>query len=298
MLDKTKRSFGIELELGDYNNQITIPEELGVYNKLDPSVINSNGLANDPQRKYVLLGGEINVTPSNSIDGLLKNIEGIYKTLPNACSNFKTNIHTHFYFPGLAEDFKKLHKLIEYNFKYEEEMMDLVNPFPEPLDSKMVEFLKYKKKSQKRCFGEKYKSKILGATTWEGIRDSHQPMKDGRRLAHLSPRTGINTKSLWKRGTIEFRHWFGTDDLDQYRNVLEWGELYIENALGEQLTPKELLATRDWNFPTMLPWNRELLEAWEETNFQRHKRGEVKEILTKKLENGEISKEYLGSMFG
>ena len=278
--NENQPGFGIELELADYDNRIEIPIDLGVYNSKDPTIINSIGIANDPTRKWVNIGGEINVTPSNSIDCLISKIEALYELLPSAKSNFKTNIHVHISTPGLSEDPVRLKKFFEYNFENEAKMMDLVNPYPLPDTAELVEFFKKKARSQKKIFPNSFKQKILSGTTPEEMRLAHAPIsKTGKWLPHLSPRTGVNTKALWKHNTIEFRHWFGTDDIEQYRDALTWNYLYVTNAIGEQKPLEELYATKEWNFPTMLPYDAYLQKCWDETNFQNRKRKEVKEIL-------------------
>jgi len=289
-------TFGAELELPDIDTNIVIPEHIGKYDFEDFTIVNNNGIANDPKKRYVLIGSEVNMTPTNTINQMVNNITELY-SIVNTKTNHKSNLHIHIGIPGLSKDYDKLKKLIEYTFKYGPYVMSKVDPLPIPTSETMELRVKHLKKSHQYTYPLSYQERILSGKTWEEIRDTHQPMKDGRRLTHLVKRCGINIRSLWDNGTIEFRHFFGTDDIEQYRDSLEWCKLYVENAIGEQKHPDKLLNSREWNFPKMQEWNEELQKGWEYTNLEKNKRTEVTQRLNKLIDEGKITTEYLGSMF-
>ena len=89
-------SFGVELELPDIDTSVELPEELGVYDKQDYTIVNNCGVANDNLKKYVLIGSEINTTPTDSVIGQIEIIEQIYKL-------FKTKFTTVELFSHLDE---------------------------------------------------------------------------------------------------------------------------------------------------------------------------------------------------
>ena len=294
-----KMTYGAELELPDVDTNIEIPEHIGSYDMEDFTIANSDGLANDPKKKYFVVGSEVNMKPTDSIDEMMDNIKSLY-SLISTKTNHKSNLHIHVGMPGLSEDFEKLHKLCKYTYANGIYLMNKVDPLPEPTTDKMAERIKHLKKSHQQTLPVNWQRNAIGATTWEGIRDAQQPVhkETGRRLTHLAKRCGINIRSLWDNGTIEFRHFFGTDDFDQYRDALEWCKLYVENAIGDQKHPNKLLASREWNFPKMAPWNEELQTMWEYTNLEHNKRGEVKERINQLLNENKINRQHLGSMFG
>ena len=64
-------TFGAELELPDIDTTTVIPEHIGKYDLEDFTIVNNNGLANDPKKRYILIGSEINMTPTNTIDQMV-----------------------------------------------------------------------------------------------------------------------------------------------------------------------------------------------------------------------------------
>lgn len=292
-----KFTYGLELELPDIDTRIELPSRIGVYDVEDFTIVNSNGLANDPKKRFILIGSEINMTPTSTIEEMVSNVKELYSIIDTK-TNHKSNLHVHIGVPGLVDDYIQLKKLISYTFKYGEYVMSKVDPLPEPVSEEMSVRIKHLKKSHQYTYPKSYQERILAGTTCEEVRNAHQPMKDGRRLTHLVKRCGINVRSLWDNGTIEFRHFFGTDNIHQYRDALEWCRLYVENAIGDQKHPDELLSMKQWNFPEMAPFNLSLQKGWEYTNLEKNKRKEVQERLQNLLDEGKIRKEDIGSMFG
>jgi hypothetical protein len=287
---------GLELELPDIDTSIPIPSKIGKYDMEDFTIVNNNGLANDPKKKYILIGSEVNMTPTETVDEMIENIQELY-SLVETKTNYKSNLHVHISVPGLAQDYKKLKKLISYTFEFGGYIMSQIDPLPTPTSEEMKKRIQHLKKSHQYEYPKSYQERILNGTTWEEIRDAHQPIKNGRRLTHLVKRCGINIRSLWDNGTVEFRHFFGTDNIEQYRDAIEWCKLYIDNAIGDQKHPDWLLSQKDWNFPKMSPFDINLQKGWEYTNLEKNKRVEVQERLTKLLHEGKIRKEHIGSMF-
>lgn len=296
---KNKMTFGLELELPDVDTNVELPAHIGSFDMKDFTIANSDGLANDPKKKYFLVGSEVNMTPTDSIDQMMDNVESLY-SLVSTKTNHKSNLHVHIGVESLADDFEKLHKLHAYTYKHEKYVMSKVDALPASTTDKMAERIKHLLKSHQYTYAKSYQERILDATTCKDIGDAHQPIRkrDGKRLTHLHKRAGINLRSIFSRGAIEFRHFFGTDDFDQYRDALEWCKLYVENAIGDQKHPNKLLASREWNFPKMAPWNEELQTMWEYTNLEHNKRGEVKERINQLLNENKINRQHLGSMFG
>jgi hypothetical protein len=298
-MNKFKMTYGAELELPDVDTTIDLPSNIGKWDMKDFTIVNSNGLANDPYKKYITIGSEVNMTPTDTVDGLINNITELY-SLVDTKTNHKSNLHIHVGVDGLAEDYESMHKLIDYTFRYGGYVMSKVDQFPAAITDRMEERLKHLKASHQYEYPKSYQARILAGTTVKEVGDAHQPIRkrDGKRLTHLIRRCGINVRSMFDRGTVEFRHWFGTDSIDQYRDAVEWCELYVDNAIGEQKHPDELLAKKDWNFPKMAQWDEKLQEQWEYTNLDKNKRMVVKQRLTELLNENKINRQHLGCMFG
>lgn len=271
-------TFGCELELPDVDTRVNLPPELAVWDYEDYTIVNSNGLAIDPKKKLNRFGSEVNMTPTSSAESLINNIKELYNIVQTK-TNHKCNLHIHVGVEGLSENIELLRKLIRYTFIHEEYIMSKVDPLPIPHTDLMKKRIDHLKKSHQFVYPSSYKQRILQADTLDKIRDSFQPMKDGRRLTHLVKRCGINIRSLWDNGTIEFRHFFGTDNFEEYESAIKWCELYIENALTDQYDPDILLESRSWKFPRMAEWNEQLQLDWEYTNLEKNKRSVVMERL-------------------
>lgn len=297
-MSKFKMTYGAELELPDVDTTVALPEHIGVWDMEDFTIVNSCGLANDPFKKYITIGSEVNMTPTDSVDALVDNIKELYSTVQTK-TNHKSNLHIHVGVEGLVDDYEHLHKLISYTFKHGAYVMSKVDQFPAATTELMEKRFKHLQRSHKYEYPKSYQERILAGETVEEVGAAHQPVRkrDGKWLTHLVSRCGINVRALWDHGTVEFRHWFGTDDIDQYRDAIEWCKLYVENAIGEQKHPDVLLASRDWNFPKMTKWNEDLQSMWEYTNLDKNKRGVVKERLKELLNENKIDRQNLGSMF-
>lgn len=287
---------GLELELPDIDVHTELPSAIGVYNMEEYEIVNSNGIANDPFKQLVLIGSEINTTPVSTVQEALAQVEELYSIVTTQ-TNHMMVVHAHVSVPDLYRDYSLLRKLIEYTYKHEQYIFDAVNRLPDPETPLMEYTLKLDKPQYHYIYPESYKERILSAKTWEDVRDAHQPMKGTRRLTHLVRRCGINIRSLWDNGTIEFRHFFGTDNLIEYESILNWCTLYVENALGAQLPPETLLSSRPWVFPKMHPWNEKLQAGWFYTNFKMHSRAEVKKRIQRLLDAQAITKKGLSPLF-
>ena len=57
---KNKMTFGLELELPDVDTNVELPAHIGSFDMKDFTIANSDGLANDPKKKYFLVGSEVN----------------------------------------------------------------------------------------------------------------------------------------------------------------------------------------------------------------------------------------------
>lgn len=271
---------GLELEFSDIPTNVTIPERLGTYDYEDCSIVNSCGIANDPLKKDVLIGSEINMKPVHTVREMLDNIEELYSILTPKAANFKSNLHVHISIPGLEHRYEDLYKLHTYTFKYAAEVFKTIDPIPvvadDPVFKRRAAHLSH---SHHYEFPSQRKELLLQAKTWEEFRDGQQPMKDGVRLTHAIRRCGVNLRSLWDRGTIEFRHFFAANTLLEYESAIRWCILYVENALSEQQSVDILYNSREWSFPRMGEWNPYLLLGWEETNYKYNTRAEVRNKL-------------------
>lgn len=290
-------TYGAELELPDVDTTKELPEEIATWNMREDFVMNNIGVAADCKKKFITIGSEINMTPTKSIDQMMSNIGWIYDNFETKTNHFSA-LHIHV---GLSEEVKNdislLKKLVGYSFQCDEWLAHkLVNP-PEPNSEVMKSWVKQLTKWRRKTYSMPYKKRIMAATDVVSMGDAFQPIhgKTGQRLRHLVSRVGVNCRSIYDRGTIEFRLFSGTDDMDQYRAAFEWSEAFVLNALTNQ-KPIETLFEKEWNLPPIPEFNEELQLAMDHTGLSEQKRTVVKERIIEMYNEGKIPKEALGPL--
>lgn len=285
-------SFGVELELPDIDTSVELPEELGVYDKQDYTIVNNCGVANDNLKKYVLIGSEINTTPTDSVIGQIEIIEQIYKLFKTK-TNHKSNLHIHVGVEGMIHDWRVIKDFQYYVNAYEDLVYRIVDPLPVPTSELMHTRLKHVKKSHQSKLSKNAKGLIATAR-------NHAQIRNALGVGRISRRAGINLKSMYSNGTIEFRHFFGTDDLKEYASALLWCEHFVKSFLTKK-NPFENFESMKLQLPRMAKWNEALQLGFDYTNkkvMEKHGVDEYKKRLQFVLDRGKIEAKHLGSMFG
>ena len=254
-------TYGLELEWSDVDRRIELAPHLGKWNKDDATLVNSNGMANDPTLKKTHLGGEINTRPTDSIQEQVE-ITRELKQLLDPVSYYRANLHVHVGVEGLKEDLDKLKQLFQYTLDNQNyiffEMLPRVAPtaeqYPNKDDLKLaVNFNRQQNYWAKQGVPPNRAEDVLKATTPKEFYDAHFMWNEklGRRLYHIGIcRAGINVRAIFKHGTTEFRIFPGTTDPEQVRDCLEFARQYMEAALyNPTRTAKEIYESREWDFP-------------------------------------------------
>jgi hypothetical protein len=291
-LHKPTLTFGAELEFADVLYGQPLPEG-SAWNREDGSIVNSNGIANCPRGKLWQYGGEINTLPTNTADEQVQVFKDIIEILdPKPVINYRCNLHIHVGMRGLRNDLAALKKLLIYIHVWQYTIFQMIDPIPEPILSD------YPDKSAFRGARKRYRrrgrshqtmlttprmSKMLNAKTTEEFYLAHFKLsKKGKPLKHLHQRCGINLCSLWENDeTIEFRHFPGTTDPEEFRTAVTWCEAFLKNAITHQLSPDHLLAITmdDPKFPTFRQYEHELEKGYQKTYYKKSTKERKKNIL-------------------
>lgn len=110
---------------------------------------------------------------------------------------------------------------------------------------------------------------MMAATTAEQFYDAHAaPMKTGNRAWHLSPRAGMNFRSLRKHGTIEFRHFPGTADPKEIESATAWCLAFVDATIASERHARELYKDREWTFSKFRMYEHSLEVRYQETKFK------------------------------
>lgn len=265
-------TFGMEFEMADIDRNV--PPPAGCKFSSDFDLINSCGLAIDPAGKLHKLGGEV-ITPPGKKMEVLRNAKAIFATYPNAKFNHRTVLHCHASWPELVDDVEAMKKILSYQQQYGREAIDTVWPHDKVMMQQMnrsaLAFYIYD-----FTIMPEYKYNFcMQATTPQEFRQSYAKTKNGIVNWLHAKRYALNMYSIFKHGTIEFRHWFPTKDVNELLSVMEYCEAFIENALGERLPIKELLAKNShWKFPVEdnVKYDHALELCWQDNNFHTNTR--------------------------
>lgn len=238
-----KWTFGCEFEWGDIDRRVLLPPGFG-WDERDCTIVNSNGIANDPKGRLYRLGGEINTPPTPTIYGQQEALQLLKALFPEAVVNYRSNLHAHIRVPGLKDDLRALKRITQYNAHWLPIVLPIIEPIPEPkhtfVDEELFPFerlgalrrYKRRKRSHHTVLSKARTDKQLTAHTLEEFFRAEVPQdKLGRPMWHAQPRAAVNLRQLLQTDTIEFRHSPGTLDPEELGHFLEWCEHYLLCAL-------------------------------------------------------------------
>ena len=101
--DPNMFTYGCEHEFADWSVDSKLPEGC-LWNHDDYTIVNSNGIANDPKGKLWRFGGEINTRPTSSIEEQCDILSQLKMLQPTPKINYRSNLHVHVRVPGLKND--------------------------------------------------------------------------------------------------------------------------------------------------------------------------------------------------
>lgn len=286
--NKKNFTYGCELEFADVCIDNELPEGC-VWNKKDISLVNSNGVANDPLGITTKFGGEINTRPTNNIDDQAILCYEIIKNLnPKPIINYKCALHIHIKIPGLTENLEDLKNLLKYCYKNDLRAFEITSKIEKPEKLNKVSYKEYKRvcDSWHYKIKESVYLKVLEAKTIEEFIEFHNKSINSH---GLTKRAGINFIQLKETGTIEFRHFFGTTNFVEIFACLKWCDDFITEGLTTQKTPDEILEENKKNnlnfkFPEQKKFDFKLQSIFNLTNLKKNKRKDVlKYLLNNKI---------------
>jgi hypothetical protein len=270
-------TFGLELEWADVDRRISIPETLGSWDFEDYTIVNSNGRANDPTGAYSF-GGEINTRPTET-PMEQAHIASQLADLLKPTINYRCNLHVHVAVPGLAQDLELIKQVATY-FRYNERFVfETIEPIPKPTSEEYPNPEELKgamKRYRRRLVSHHYSlpevryQELLNSSTLEELYSAHAPLsKSGRRQFQIAPRPAMNLRSLFKNGTIEFRHFPGTANWMEIESAVSWCKFFVIAAITDFTPAEQVYGFRGWTFPEFRPYIHELELGYQETKFKK-----------------------------
>ncbi len=228
----TNWTFGAEHEISDWDATKSLPTGFG--RAPDYTIVNSNGIAAQPNVKLYGYGGEFNTPPTDTIAEQVQQLSIIKETYPNCSINYRSNLHLHVRIPGLKDNLELLKRIQFYIHTELQRLITRVAPIPygRTLAAKKREKRMYV--SHHTFLSASVLEKQLNATTPQEFFEAEVPhAPDSRILWHLQPRACVNLRQLIQTDTVEFRHFPGTLDEQELLNCLQWCRDFLERAIAE-----------------------------------------------------------------
>lgn len=270
---------GLELEWSDIDRWAKISPDLGAWNELDYTIVNSDGHANCPTGTTWRWGGEINTVPTYTANEQAAIVAALAAQL-NPTINYRSNLHVHVKPDVDLEDLQLLKHVAMRMRESEGFVYTIVEPIPRPTRDEYEQddddaFRGAMKRYRRRLVSHHYSLpparwlELVNSTTVDGFRDAHAPpTRNGRRAWHLAPRPGMNMRSLWKHGTIEFRHFPGTADPVEIESAVSWCQSFVDDVALGVTSALELYRSRSWRFPTFRKYDHELETRYQITKYK------------------------------
>ncbi len=225
-------SYGAEHELADWDIRDfgRLPNDYG-RDKRDITIVNSNGLANDPTGRLHPFGGEINTPPTPTPEGQVECLQKILRLLPEAEINYRSNLHIHVRIPGLKDDLRALKSLHCFIHLWMPEIFPLIEPLDRPVQALVQTDDEYKGacKRWRRCRVSHHTlltpsrlARQLQAAEIDDFFRLEVPWSKTGPMWHLQPRLCVSIRQLLQTDTIEFRHFPGTREAGRLLTAVEW----------------------------------------------------------------------------
>lgn len=278
---------GCELEWPDVD--VFAPLSKGwSWSTTDYSIVNSDGVANDPKRKLIFRGGELNSPPFASADALSLGVAMCWFAM-NPGHNYRSNFHVHVKIPHIERDVPALRQIAEYTRANLRPVIDTIDPLDglllnQPNEDALYaarQRLNHSQMSRHYFTTDERHSLRYPATTLEQFLAAEVPIsRSGVPQWHLASREAVNLRSLRKHGTIEFRMFADPDDYYQARAAamfaIGWLRRALENKSCDQLI--------EWSMPRLprqRPFNHRLEKGWQLTNLHTNSR----QVVLQRLQN-------------
>lgn len=265
---------GCEFELSDWNCLAdSLP--MGCSRSPDYTIVNSNGIAAQPNVEHYAYGGEVNTPPSREpIEqcNILRSILARTKnTGPQATVNYRSNLHVHVRVPGLNNDLRLLKQVQRYIHDELPAIISLVEPLELPArpgapEQAVKKRLRRMRVSHQTFLTPQRLKHQLAAKTVREFFEREVPMsKAGRVMWHAQPRLCVGLRQLLQTDTVEFRHFPGTIDPTALHTAIDWCWHFMRAAIGLKSLATVWQQFRGRQFPRFLPFDYQLETGYQAT---------------------------------
>lgn len=282
-----KFTWGYEVEWGDIDRKLVIPERLGKWEYAETDIVNERepyrGVACDPLGLEPPMGGEINMCPTATWQEQVGRIFELKWFFEDAgcppTSSCVNHGHLHCYVPGLKDDVDALKRLITYIRDNQHLTIEKLYGYRVHPDMAMTKTAKtYLKFDGGRPMPDYMCNNIIKLTTdFDHFIKLHAAGKDGVSMGRPF-RYAINTYCMKHTGTIEFRCFRSTTKLKELYNQFKFVELFINAALNDGPDVQTILLENEFQFPEF-NYEHDLYLGWEKTKWDKSRGKKQREYL-------------------
>lgn len=287
MYDKSKFTWGYEIEWGDVDRRLTPPEHLGKWEFAETDIVNIHEpfkyVACDPLGEAPYMGGEINTRPTatwvEQVDRIIELRDFFISNGNQPSASVVNHGHLHVFVPGLKEDVESLKKLVAYIKANQTDTIAACYQFYDAPQMKSCKGAKmYLKLDGGREMPDYMSDNIINLTTdFEHFIKLHAAGKDGVSMGRPF-RYAINTYCMKHTGTIEFRCFRSTTKRDEMEAQFRFAEKFIDAALNDGPSVKEILASESFTFPPFV-WDLNEYVGWEKTKWDKERGNKQREYI-------------------
>jgi len=269
-------TWGYELELGDIDRKLSIPEELGAWEYCETDILNLNPpyalLACDPLGLEPPVGGEINTKPTHTkeeqVDRIMQIIQMFKDHGNDPTASCVNEGHIHVHIPGLRDDVDALKRITKYITRDQQTVIDTTYAYKEhPLMKETKTARTYLKWDCGRTMPDWMCENIQKAVDFNDFIRLQRCGKDGKSEGRPF-RYAINTYCMKHTDTIEFRCFRATTKREELESAFAFVERFMEAALNGGESAEEILNNYHFHFAPF-EYNHEHYSAWEHTKWSK-----------------------------
>lgn len=245
-------------------------------------VVNSDGVANDPQRRLVRRGGQLNTAAYSSAAELGQACAPLLRDL-SPRPNYRAELRIQVRVPGLSQDMPLLKQLCDYTSTFLPPLWPRLDPLDRLLDGQAdglaakAAHARLTATIRARHFlltGHRHKMRMNAATVEEftGVDAASRP---GGRPVYLAPgREAVDVRDVATDDWVTFRHFAGTGETGEVEAAAGFAARWIQAAFDSASATRLAAQFEGW-LPRQLPFSHWLEQGWMATNFHHHSRRTV-----------------------
>lgn len=246
-------------------------------------VVNSDGVANDPQRRLVKRGGQLHTAVYRTPGALAQACGPLFGWLAPV-PNYRAAMRIEVQVPGLSGDLAAVKQLCEYTRSFLPPLWPQLDPLEPLLEGQEMDALAARAACARltatiraRHFlvsAHRHRVRMAAGTVEQFTAGEVVPRPDGRPALVMPAQEAVDVRHVAAGDWVTFRHFASTADPVQVEAAAGFAIAWIRAALqGAPAT--RLVKQFDGALPRQLPFVHRLEKGWAATNFHHHSRRTV-----------------------